>query len=397
MTIRLYYSDSYLKEFSGLVLQRHIIGGRPAVVLDQTAFYPTSGGQPNDTGTLGNALVLDVIENEAGDILHVLDADPADNRVRGQIDWTRRFDHMQQHTGQHILSQAFIVAAQAPTVSFHLGQETSTIDIDLAPPPVSVIEETETLATRIVFEDRPVNIFSSDREKLSSLGIRKESQREGEIRVIDVEGFDRSACGGTHVRRTGEIGMICILGFERYKGGTRVEFVAGYRALKKFHGDNEILKRLGKIYSSSPDLLPELSEKLLQERSALSRDNQKLHEQILEMEAADLLLNAKKTGSGVMVRRVFAGRNLETIKLLAHKLAATPHACAVLATDSCQLVIARSADMTGNCNEAIKQVTAKFGGRGGGKPELAQAGGIPSGSLKSCLDALEEFFSNVQT
>ena len=393
MTTRLYYSDSYLKEFSGSVLQRHIVNKKPAVVLDQTAFYPASGGQPNDTGTLGDAGVLDVIENEAGDILHILDRDLADGRVRGQIDWERRFDHMQQHTGQHILSQAFVVVAQAQTQSFHLGQETSTIDIDLASPPVAVIENAQTLATRIVFEDRPVNILSTDREKISSLGIRKESQREGEIRVIDIQGFDRSACGGTHVRHTGEIGMICILGFERYKGGTRVEFAAGYRALKRFHSNNEILKRLSKIFSSGPDLLPEISEKLLQERSALSRDNQKLHEQILEMEAAGLLVNAKKTGKGVaIVRRIFAGRNLETIKLLAHKLAANPHTYVVLATDLCQLVTARSTDLHGDCNEAIKQVTARFGGKGGGKPELAQAGGIPAGSLESCLDALEEFF-----
>jgi alanyl-tRNA synthetase len=396
MTTRLYYSDSYLKEFSGLVLQRHVVDKKPAVVLDQTAFYPASGGQPNDTGTLGEARVLDVIENEAGDVLHILDRDPAGDRVRGQIDWSRRFDHMQQHTGQHILSQAFIVVSQAQTLSFHLGQETSTIDIDLAPPPVTVIEEAQALATRIVFEDRPVNILSTDREKLGSLGIRKESQREGEIRVIDVQDFDRSACGGTHVRRTGEIGMICILGFERYKGGTRVEFVAGYRALKEFHSSNEILKRLSKIYSSSPDLLPEISEKLLQERSALARDNQKLHEQILEMEAAGLLVNTKKTATGAaIVRRVFAGRNLETIKLLAHKLSANPRTCAVLATDSCQFVIARSTDLTGNCGEAVRQVTARFGGKGGGKPELAQGGGIPAGSLESCLDALEEFFFNL--
>ena len=396
MTTRLYYSDSYLKEFSGLVLERHIINKKPAVVLDQTAFYPTSGGQPNDTGTLGDASVLDVIENEAGDILHILDRDLADGRVRGQIDWERRFDHMQQHTGQHILSQAFIVVAQAQTLSFHLGQETSTIDIDLASPPVAIIEEAQTLATRIVFEDRPVNVLTTDREKVSSLGIRKESQREGEIRVIDIQGFDRSACGGTHVRHTGEIGMICILGFERYKGGTRVEFAAGYRALKKFHSNNEILKRLSKIFSSGSDLLPEMSEKLIQERSALSRDNQKLHEQILEMEAAGLLLNAKKTGTRVaVVRRIFEGRNLETIKLLAHKLMANPRTCAILATDSCQLVIARSTDLPGNCGEIVRQVTARFGGKGGGKPELAQAGGIPAGSLESCMDALEEFFSKV--
>jgi len=249
MTNRLYYDDSYLKEFTAVVLAASNEGGKPAVVLDRTAFYPTSGGQPHDTGTLGRARVLNVEETPSGDIIHILDSPLQPGPVSGLVDWERRFDHMQQHTGQHILSQAFIVAAQAQTVSFHLGQETSTIDIDLPDPSPQIVEKAESLATGIVFENRPVQVLKVDRAKLSELGVRKESQREGEIRVIDVEGFDRSPCGGTHVRRTGEIGLIALLGLERYKGGTRVEFVCGGRALKVFRTENGILKELGRLCS----------------------------------------------------------------------------------------------------------------------------------------------------
>jgi alanyl-tRNA synthetase len=173
MTIRLYYGDSYLKEFSAVVLAAIDKGGNPAVILDRTAFYPTSGGQPHDTGVLGSARVLNVEEAPSGEIVHVLDSPLQPGPVSGRVDWERRFDHMQQHTGQHILSQAFILAAQAPTVSFHLGQETSTIDLDLPDPSASVLEKAEHHAASIVFENRPVQVLKVDRARLSELGVRK--------------------------------------------------------------------------------------------------------------------------------------------------------------------------------------------------------------------------------
>ena len=176
-----------------------------------------------------------------------------------------------------------------------MGQESSTIDIELAQPAPSLMEEAHTLATRVVFENRAVHILTTDREKLDALGVRKESRREGDIRVIDVEGFDRSPCGGTHVRLTGEIGIIAILDFERYKGGTRVEFAAGYRALKALSADRDLLKQLGKLYSASSDKLPAMTEKLLQERVELFREKGRLQEELLEMEAEELLRSAKKT------------------------------------------------------------------------------------------------------
>lgn len=366
----------------------------PVVILDQTAFYPASGGQPHDTGMLHEACVVDVLEDDAGAILHVLDREVPDGQISGRIDWASRFDHMQQHTGQHILSQAFLSVAKARTLSFHMGLETSTIDIELAQPSSSQMEEAQALATGVVFDDRPVHILTADRDNLHSLGVRKESQREGEIRVIDVEGFDRSPCGGTHVRRTGEIGMIFILGFERYKGGTRVEFVTGNRALETLHRDHQLLKKLGRLHSAAPENLPELTERLLQDRTTLSRENEELKDQLLEAEAGELLQSAAKAKNSLVVRKIFAGRSLEIIKVLARKLTAHPDVLAILGSaDTGQLVVARSKNVPGNCSDAIKQIAAELGGKGGGKPELAQAGGFPAHSLDSWLQALEKYLS----
>ena len=396
MTKRLYYTDSYMKEFSGAVVDRREAGGGPAVILDQTAFYPESGGQPWDTGSLGEAHVLRVVENDAGEILHVLDRQIPSGPVSGRIDWTRRFDHMQQHTGQHILSQAFLAAAKARTLSFHLGQEMSTIDIDLTQPSRAQMDEAQTLATEIVFQNRAVRIFTTDREGLNSLGVRKESDREGEIRVIEVEGFDRSPCGGTHVRNTGEIGLIFVSGFERYKGGTRVEFVAGGRVLRAFSQDHELLKRLGRLHSATPGQVPEIAEKLLQERAALTRENENLRNQLLDFEAGELIRSAAKTGYAAMVCKDYAGRNLESLKTLAQKLTARPGILAILAlSDACQIVVARSKDLPGSCHEAIRRAASELGGKGGGRPDLAQGGGFPPDSLESWVKALQDYFSGL--
>jgi len=393
MTKRLYYTDSYIKEFSGVVLDQQQIDKSPAIILDQTAFYPESGGQPHDTGFLGEVRVLRVIEDNSGNILHILEREIPAGEVGGRIDWARRFDHMQQHTGQHILSQVFLTVSQARTISFHMGQESSTIDIEIARPSSGQMEEAQMLACGIVFQNRAIHILTTDRENLSALGVRKGSDREGAIRVIDVENFDRSPCGGTHVRSTGEIGLICILNFERYKGGTRVEFVSGGRALRSFWKNQELLKTLGGLYSAPPESTPEMTEKLLQAKMALSRENENLRDQLLEMEAAELFKDAAKTAYAFTVCRTYSGRSLETVKTLAQKLVARPGTLAILAiTDASQVVVARSKDLQGSCNDAIKRAISKLGGKGGGRPELAQAGGFHAESLGAWLQALEDYF-----
>ena len=394
MTKHLYYVDSYLTEFAATVIDRLTVGRKTAVVLDQTAFYPASGGQPCDTGVLGGARVESVEEDASGRIIHVLDSSPPSGEVRGCIDWSRRFDHMQQHTGQHILSQAFLGVAKASTLSFHLGLETSTIDLDLAQADPGVLQQVEDLAARIVFEDRIVRILNVGRQELPSLGVRKESQREGEIRVIDIDGFDRSPCGGTHVRRCGEVGLIFILGGERYKGGTRIEFVCGGRVLRSFRKDHEALRELGKLYSAHPHELGSLTEKFLQERSALLRDKTRLEGRILEMEAQELRDRADKTGGVAEVHQSYSERKIESLKILAQKITAAPRALAILcvAQEPAQLVVARSADVPGDCGAAIKLLAGKLGGKGGGRPELAQAGGIAGSALEEWSQALLDYF-----
>lgn len=393
MTKRLYYEDSYLKEFSGAVLECRQTENGPAVVLDQTVFYPESGGQPYDTGVLNNARVLKVLENDTGTILHILDREIHVGPVTGRIDWARRFDHMQQHTGQHILSQAFLAVAGAQTLSFHMGAEISTIDIELSQPLPEKMEEAQALATEIVFQNRPVHILVTDQAGLSSLGVRKESRREGEIRVIEVDGFDRSACGGTHVRNTGEIGIVFVSSFERYKGGARVDFAAGARAMQLLQKDHELIKRLARVYSSAPEKMVEVSEKLLQERAALNRENQLLQVKILEAEAAELIRGALKTGNCCLIDKTFTGRNLENVKILAQKLTEHPGVVAVLGlSDACQIVVARSKDLQGNCGDLIKKTVSELGGKGGGRPELAQAGGFSGDCLDLWMKALAQYF-----
>ncbi len=399
MTMHLYYENSYLKEFEASVLEQHRRGDHHAVVLDKTAFYPTSGGQPHDTGELGKAHVIAVEEEPFGAIIHIVDSPVGLGPVKGRIDWDRRFDHMQQHTGQHILSQAFVQVAQAATLSFHLGQEICSIDIDLSNPDDGAMAAAETLASRIVFENRPVGVLLTTRDELGSLGVRKESQREGDIRVIDVEGFDRSPCGGTHVCRTGEIGLIAILGWERYKGGTRVEFACGGRALKTLRTDHDTLKVLGRIFSSHPHELPRLAEKSLGERAAALRENSRLQKEILGFEAGDLVRNASKRHNLIIVRKSYAGRGIDDLKFLAQKIVAYPSAVAILGSvhDTGVVVAARNPDSPGDCGSAVKEACAKLGGRGGGKPELAQAGGIAVASLENWLDTLESCLLNQQT
>ncbi len=395
MTRRLYYSDSYLMEFTAEVLELRSQSGRNLAILDRTAFYPTSGGQPHDIGRLGQARVLSVEEDEvSGLIFHQVDTRIPPGPVVGVIDWDRRFDHMQQHSGQHILSQAFLKTAGAQTLSFHLGMEYCTIDIALTQPTSEIMRLAEDCACAVVFENRATLVHEVAAAELASVGIRKETQREGIIRVVEFEGFDRSACGGTHVRRAGEIGMIAVLGFERYKGGTRVEFVCGGRALKVLRADHEALGKLGRLFSAHPHEVQRLAERLFEERSSLARENNQLREKMLELEALDFLSRADKIGEKTLIKARFPDRSLDTLKTLAQKIVARGEAIVMLAAvqESAQIVVAKSSEVPGNCGDAIKQAAAKLGGKGGGRPDLAQAGGIPVAAVEAWFQTLTSYF-----
>lgn len=373
MTQRIYYTEPYRRSFDAQVLSATPSGDRLHVTLDQTAFYPTSGGQPFDTGTLGSAAVVDVIDNDDGTITHVVSGmlKPGDV-VRGEIDWSRRFDHMQQHTGQHVLSAAFDRLFGVRTESFHLGQQSSTIDLAREVTAMEVARA-EDDANRMVWEDRPVTIRFATAEEAASMGMRKESQRPGTLRLIDVTDYDLSACGGTHVERTGAIGIIAIGSVEKFKGGSRVEFLCGARALERFRLWKGALSAIQKNLSVPPVEMAASIERLQEDAKAAQRNIRGFQEKLASQEAKSLL------AKGSPVVEAIEGWDAQGIKSIAAAItAADPNAAVALFTTSnpAQVVIARGSASNIDAGAVLKQLAGKFGGKGGGKPDLAQGGGL---------------------
>jgi alanyl-tRNA synthetase len=390
MTDRLYYTDPYLREFDGAIVRLEDRDGRTHVVLDRSAFYPTSGGQPFDTGTLNGLPVVDVVDDDDGIVTHVIDATAATMRigetVHGVIDWTRRFDHMQQHTGQHVLSAAFDRLFHVRTVSFHLGAGASTIDLarEVSPQEVAAAESE---ANRIVWDDRPVAIRFADADEAARMPLRKESKREGRLRLVDVDAFDLSACGGTHVARTGVIGIIAIASWERFKGGQRLEFLCGGRALTRFRALRDTAAAGMRLLSVTADELPAAIERLQADAKDERRTNAALQSELARYRADELAASAEPVAGGrVVLRALDADAN--TLKSLAMAIAAKPGTGAVLLSTSSPalVVVARASDVKLDANAILKALTARFGGRGGGKPELAQGGGL-SATPAEILDA----------
>ena len=377
ITERLYYSDSHLVEFEARVVDvTDRVSGWTAVVLDRTAFYPTGGGQPSDTGTLNSSRVVECINDGDNGVLHVVQgAAPArDATVRGRVDWSRRLDHIQQHTGQHILSQALVKLFNAPTKSFRVMDASCEIDVELNNPTTEVIERAIELANNVIWEDRSIAVLNVTPEQAAELPLRKESAREGELRLIEIEGFDLTPCGGTHAVRTGEVGMIAVRSWLRAKGMTRIEFVAGTRALADYRKANKTAREIATLFSTGRDDAPQLAAQMVEENKELHRRIRVLEEDAAGVEAERLLATAQ---NGV-VTRVFNGRDAESLKKLAHALIATPGTIALLGSrdkDAARLVFARSTDAPGDMSSLMREACAMLDGRGGGKPELAQGGG----------------------
>jgi alanyl-tRNA synthetase len=388
MSNRIYYTDPQCREFDAAVTAVTRLAERPAVALDTTAFYPTSGGQPHDTGTLGDARVVDVVESDAGDIWHVLDREMgAGQRVHGTIDWDRRFDHMQQHTGQHILSAAFDRLHRARTVGFHMGALVSSLDlaIDL---PAEAIADGEAEANRIVWADRPVGIRFVDEADAAALPLRKEPGRGGTLRVIDVEDYDLSACGGTHVSRTGAVGLIGVLSAERVRGGVRLEFVCGARALRSLRTFRDAVSGCIRHVSVAPDELPAALERLQAENKDQRKLVKDLRERLAGHEAAALAAAAVADNGIRSVVQALEGYDQSALKAMALAICSTPGFQAALFTSTAphMAVVARSKDGAADCAAALRSLMAAFGGRGGGKPELAMGGGL-TGDLSQILAA----------
>jgi alanyl-tRNA synthetase len=392
MTKRLYYDDPQLREFDATIVrvEPHAAAGSSAahlaVRLDRTSFYPTTGGQPFDTGTLGTSRVVDVIDDESGDVVHVVDGPvpSVGEPVRGVVDWPRRFDHMQQHTGQHVLSAALVRLCGVKTVSFHLGTDVSTIDLarEVTPQEIAAAEDE---ANRIVWEDRPVTIRYATAEEAAALPLRKESARTGTLRLIDVEGFDLSACGGTHVSRTGAIGLIAVTAWERFKGGHRLEFVCGRRVLVGFRTLRDVTAAAVRALSVLPADVASGIERLQAELKEQKRALSDAHAALARYEARELAGAAEQHSWGRLVLHAVDGDAVR-LKSLATAITTNSGFLAVLLSKSSPslIVAARAADVTMACNDIVGALAKRFGGRGGGKPDLAQGGGL-NGSVDEIL------------
>ena len=388
---RLYYTDAYLVEFDAVVRDVEKQGERWSVTLDRTAFYPTSGGQPFDTGTLDEARVLDVIEQPDGSVSHIVDRELEKNcRVRGLIDWARRFDHRQQHTGQHLLSAAFEHEAGARTVSFHLGSSSSTIDLDKE---VSADEvaRIEAVANERLWQDQEVCVKFVTASEAAKLPLRKESARTGELRLIEIPDFDLSACGGTHVQRTGAIGVIAIAGTERFKGGLRVEFLCGGRALRAYHDLKRSVDATVRLLSVLPGDIPAGVEKLQAAARQQQKAQEALQEQLAVHEAAALEASGEQIGEARVVAAAVRGWDAAGLKKLASALASKPRTIAILLNQDTPslIVVARSQDLKIDAGAILKPLLDRFGGRGGGKGAVAQAGGL-NGEAAAILAAAKE-------
>jgi len=393
MTDRLYYTDSFVYEFEADVVEilaPSSAGSPRAVILDRTAFYPTSGGQVFDTGWIaplnavnesGRARVIEVAEREDGTVLHFLEATAPiakGSRIRGLIDADRRRDHMQQHSGQHVLSAAFVRLFDMGTVSFHMGNEYCSIDLDTASLTPEQVEAAEHLANEVILEERPVKIRFVTREEASGLGLRKLPPGDKhELRLIDIHNFDLTACGGTHVRGTGQIGCILLRKTERVRQGMRVEFVCGLRAARTARRDYSTLAEAAGLYSSHIWDLPQQIRKAQQEIRVARRSREQLLGELAAQHAARMLSETAVMNGRRVVSCIFPDRDLAYIKLLAQKLTRLDrNVVALLGSTPGQpsLVFAQSPGQPFDMGALMKETLAKLGGRGGGSKDMAQGG-----------------------
>ncbi len=421
MTDRLYYHNSFLYDFvAALEDVRKLADGRTALVLDRTVFYPTSGGQTFDTGWLelepleterGKFLpkvrVSEVVEEEDGTVLHVIEelpdvvptvrgaqgGAPGAVRIKGFVDVERRRDHMQQHSGQHVLSAAFIEMFEMPTVSFHMGEESCTIDLDTKTLTPEQVKKAEARANDIILEDREVAMRFVSYDEAHGLGLRKlPPEGHEKLRLIEIKNFDLCACGGTHVTRTGQIGAILLRKIEKVKQGIRVEFVCGQRAVATARKDFERLTDSAGLFSTHIYEVPEQIRKNLEEVRTAGKTQQKLLEEIAELKAEQMVAASAEVNGVKLVAQIFAERELAFVRLLAQKLAKTPNVVTLLGAGAGQksVVFAQNPGMRFDMGALMKETMTALGARGGGSKDLAQ-GGVPDGvELSEVIERVAE-------
>ena len=381
-TRRLYYDDSFEKEFTARVVScdpalvvpsSEVVAPAWEIGLDRTAFYPASGGQPHDLGKLGEANVFDV-RDDGDEIIHIVDRPLESGEVRGCIDWPRRFDHIQQHTGQHLLSAMFQERFGLPTVSFHLGTEICTIDLRGIEPSREFLEGAERAANQIVFEDRPVNVRYGTADQLSQLGVRKEVEREGILRAIEIESADLQPCGGTHVKRTGQIGLILVRRCTKVRQDWRVEFLCGGRAERVARHDFQLLLQTAVELSCAPEEIVSAASRALAERDTNFKNFRAMLERLAKAEALLALQAASNDADElIVVSRVFENVPAEYLGFFATEIAQSNKTVVLLAlSEGGHVLFAQHPSAGKDMNALLKQVFEKFGGKGAGTRDFAR-------------------------
>lgn len=389
MTDRLYYTDARLDQFTGAIVDIGHDGRR--VVLDRTAFYPTSGGQPHDLGTLSGIPVIDVID-EDDRIVHCLAeplGTPVGTTIVGHIDHVRRFDHMQQHTGQHLLSAVLADEFGWPTLSVHFGSDTNTVDVAGGDVDAGVLASVERRANALIVQNRRVSVLFENAS--TTTGLRKPSDREGELRIVAIESIDRSACGGTHVDATGEIGALLLRRAERTKGNTRIEFVCGHRAVARARRDAELLTAAARTLSAAPHELPGLVDLQLQRLNDTERERKRLTGELARYQAAALWSSCVPDSTGMRLIAISTADAIKDAEPLAQQLTALGR-CAVLVTNAASggILVAAAVDADFDAGQRLRAALNAAGGRGGGSPRLAQ-GTVPDPSQLSTVRDLLGF------
>jgi alanyl-tRNA synthetase len=403
-TRRLYYDNAYEKEFTACVVscEPASIPASPEpiapvweVVLDRTAFYPTSGGQPNDLGKLGDAYVFDVRDAE-DEIVHIVDRPLKPGEIKGCIDWPRRFDHMQQHTGQHLLSAMFQERFGFPTVSFHLGAEVCTIDLRGPEPSDEILEGAERIANQIIFEDRLVNVRYGTADQLSEIGVRKEVDREGILRAIEIESADLQPCGGTHVRSTGQIGLLLVRRCTKIRQDWRVEFFCGGRAERIARHDFQLLSQAAEKLSCASEDIVSAAARALAERDAHFKSFRAMLQRLAEAEAHLALQATSPDHQGLrIVSRVFADFPVEYLGFFATELAKSEKTIALLAAaEGGHLFFAQHPSTGKDMNALLKYVFEETGGKGGGSRDFARGKLADPAQVEKALALAKERLSS---
>ena len=385
MTARLYYTDSYLKQFDAGVVS--VSGDGLRVVLDRTAFYPASGGQLHDLGTLNGIRVIEVVEGEDGWIVHVLEKPLAGGRVTGGIDWERRFDFMQQHSGQHLLSAVFERMYGFRTVSVHMGETSSTVDLETASVTREQLRAVEEAANRAVAGNRPVTVGFEDASEAG--GLRKATERTGDLRIVSIDGCDRSACGGTHVRATGEIGLIVLRKLDKIRGNVRVEFLCGLRAVRRARLDYEALDAAARVFNAQWDDVPALAASMTEQLKEAGKERRRLGLELAGLRGRQLWEAQEVSASG---RRVYVDERAsgpldDEVRALALSYTAQAGAAYIATSQDPPAVLLAVSEDTGlHAGNLMKPLLAELGGRGGGNNRTAQ-GSLPSKDAIAALIA----------